>query len=68
MLRNVQLLCAVLMMLLTFNAAAMDLQQAKTAGLIGEQRNGYLGLVSGDAAMSVLPTIVVRGSNRAWRT
>ena len=53
MLRNMRLPCAVLMMLLAFGAAAMDLQQAKNGGLVGEQLNGYLGLVASDAPAEV---------------
>lgn len=35
--------------LLSFNLFAMDLQQAKSQGLLGEQQNGYLGLVKDNA-------------------
>ncbi|ABL99686.1 YdbL family protein [Shewanella amazonensis] len=31
--------------LLSFNVFAMDLQQAKSDGFLGEQQNGYLGLI-----------------------
>ena len=40
---------------------AIDLQQAKSDGLIGEQLNGYLGVVSGDASSDV--TALVRDIN-----
>ena len=53
MLRKLRLPCAVLIMLLAFGAAAMDLQQAKIAGLVGEQQNGYLGLVASHAPADV---------------
>ena len=42
--------------LLAFNAAyvfAVDLQQVKNDGVIGEQLNGYLGVVSADADADV---------------
>ncbi|MFK7794876.1 MAG: YdbL family protein [Gammaproteobacteria bacterium] len=42
--------------LLAFNAAcvfAVDLQQVKNDGVIGEQLNGYLGVVSSDADADV---------------
>ncbi len=42
--------------LLALNATcvfAVDLQQVKSDGLIGEQLNGYLGVVSGDANAGV---------------
>jgi uncharacterized protein YdbL (DUF1318 family) len=42
--------------LLTFNAAcvfALDLQQVKSDGLIGEQLNGYLGVVASDVSSEV---------------
>ncbi|WP_372870412.1 YdbL family protein [Shewanella sp.] len=35
--------------LLSFNAFAMDLQEAKSQGYLGEQQNGYLGLVTDNA-------------------
>ena len=34
-------------------ALAVDLQQVKNNGLVGEQLNGYLGLVSADATAEV---------------
>ena len=43
--------------LLLVNAACVfagDLQQAKSAGLVGEQLNGYLGTVSSDAEARAL--------------
>ncbi|MBT1445723.1 DUF1318 domain-containing protein [Shewanella sp. JM162201] len=40
--------------LLSFNLFAMDLQQAKAQGLVGEQQNGYLGLVQGSAEARAL--------------
>ena len=43
--------------LLSLNAACVfagDLQQAKSAGLVGEQLNGYLGAVSSDAEAKAL--------------
>lgn len=39
--------------LVSFGAFAMDLQQAKSAGWVGEQIDGYVGLVRGDAPPEV---------------
>jgi len=39
--------------LLSVAAFAMDLQQAKSAGWVGEQIDGYVGLVRGDAPPEV---------------
>lgn len=36
----------VMALLLAFSAQAMTLKEAKSAGYLGEQRNGYLGQVS----------------------
>ena len=47
---------AVMIFLLVLNSAcvlAADLQQAKSDGLVGEQLNGYLGIVSADASSDV---------------
>lgn len=43
-------------LLIVFNSAcvfAMDLQQAKSEGLVGEQLNGYLGVVSAESSSDV---------------
>ena len=49
------LLKLILVVLLLSPAAALaaDLQQVKNNGLVGEQLNGYLGLVSADATAEV---------------
>lgn len=47
--------------LIVLNAAcvfAVDLQQVKSEGLIGEQLNGYLGVVSSDADADVRGLVV----------
>ena len=47
---------AIMIFLLMFNTAcvfAADLQQAKSEGLVGEQLNGYLGVVSAEASSDV---------------
>ncbi|MDW3095328.1 MAG: YdbL family protein [Gammaproteobacteria bacterium] len=47
--------------LIALNAAcvfAVDLQQVKSEGLIGEQLNGYLGVVSADADAEVRGLVV----------
>ena len=41
-------------LLLSANAYALTLQQAKSQGLVGEQTNGYLGLVVNDKAAKQL--------------
>ena len=42
-----------LLMLNTACVFAADLQQAKSEGLVGEQLNGYLGVVSAEASSDV---------------
>ena len=44
-----RLVFAVLALTLAIGAQALDVQEAKSAGWVGEQRNGYLGLVSSTA-------------------
>ena len=39
-------------------AFALDLDGAKAQGLVGEQRNGYLGMVSGGAEVQTLVTSI----------
>ncbi|GIU54146.1 MULTISPECIES: YdbL family protein [Shewanella] len=41
-------------LLMSVNAYAMTLQQAKTQGLVGEQTNGYLGLVVNNSEAKTL--------------
>ena len=45
--------CLLSLLLLTYGAFAADLKTAKEQGLIGEQNNGYLGLVKNDAPADV---------------
>lgn len=47
------MIAAVTLAVVSFGAFAMDLQQAKSAGWIGEQTDGYVGLVRGDAPPEV---------------
>ena len=44
---------AVVLAAISFSAFAMDLQQAKSAGWVGEQIDGYVGLVRSDAPPAV---------------
>lgn len=44
---------AAVLLMFSLGAFAMDLQQAKSAGWIGEQIDGYVGLVRGDAPPEV---------------
>ncbi|GIU07733.1 MULTISPECIES: YdbL family protein [unclassified Shewanella] len=45
-------------LLLSFNAFAISLQDAKAQGLVGEQLNGYLGVVKSSAeAKSVVSSV-----------
>ena len=46
-------LILILMLLSPTSALAADLQQAKNDGLVGEQLNGYLGLISANAPAEV---------------
>ena len=46
-------LILVVLLLSPVAALAADLQQVKNNGLVGEQLNGYLGLVSADATAEV---------------
>ena len=48
-----RLLLTVLVVLTATSAAAADLTQAKAQGWLGEQANGYLGLVSASAPADV---------------
>lgn len=48
------LICAGLLWLaMTMSSVAADLDQAKAGGLLGEQIDGYLGLVDGDAPADI---------------
>ena len=44
-----KLILTTLLVLITLSAAAMDLYTAKSKGFLGEQQNGYLGLVTQSA-------------------
>ena len=44
-----KLILTTLLVLFTLSAAAMDLNTAKARGFLGEQQNGYLGLVNPSA-------------------
>lgn len=47
-------------------AAAIDLAQAKAEGLVGEQMNGFLGLVSADAPAEVRALVTsINGQRQA---
>lgn len=45
-------------LLLSFSALAMSLQDAKSQGFLGEQQNGYLGLVKANPEASAVMTDV----------
>ena len=47
------IMAALATILISVAAFAMDLQQAKSAGWVGEQIDGYVGLVRGDAPPEV---------------
>ncbi|MBB1270367.1 YdbL family protein [Shewanella sp. SR44-3] len=50
--------CFALGLLLSFQAMALTLQEAKTQGLVGEQLNGYLGLVqTTDEAKAIMADV-----------
>ena len=61
-----ELLKLILMLALLGPASALaaDLQQAKNNGLVGEQLNGYLGLVSAEASAEVRALIADVNSKR----
>lgn len=44
-----KLILTILLVLVTLSATAMDLNTAKSRGFLGEQQNGYLGLVNPNA-------------------
>ena len=44
-----KLILTTLLVLVTLSATAMDLNTAKSRGFLGEQQNGYLGLVNSSA-------------------
>ena len=54
---KIRYFCTVLLMLLSLLVApvfALDLQQAKEQGLVGEMSSGYLGVVKGGADVNAL--------------
>ena len=65
MLRTIARLLLVPFAVLALTAQALDLDQAKAQGLVGEQRNGYLGAVS--AAPGAAVRELVRSINQARR-
>ena len=52
--RYIHLLLALFFFLLAGNANALDLQSAKAQGYVGEQANGYLGIVKNAAGVQAL--------------
>lgn len=54
-----------LMLIVTPAAVAQNLEEAKASGLIGEQRDGYIGLVQGSAPPAVVS--LVENINRQRR-
>ena len=65
MLRPLKLLCAGLLAIFALSASAIDLQQAKSSGQVGEQRDGYLGVVTANASAEVKK--LVKSVNAARR-
>ena len=53
-LRHITLLLALCFTLLAGNAYALDLQTAKAQGYVGEQANGYLGIVKKSSGVQAL--------------
>ncbi|MGL4472988.1 MAG: YdbL family protein [Shewanella sp.] len=45
---------ALLALMMSFSVWAMDLTEAKSEGFLGEQRNGYLGVVNANAAAEAI--------------
>jgi uncharacterized protein YdbL (DUF1318 family) len=61
--------CLLSLLLLAHGAFAADLKTAKEQGLVGEQNNGYLGLVKSDAPADVKALVVdVNGQRKAQFT
>lgn len=52
--RHITLLLALFFTLLAGNAYALDLQTAKAQGYVGEQANGYLGIVKNASGVQAL--------------
>jgi len=52
--KNIIALSMVVLIALGSTAFALDLDSAKAQGLVGEMRNGYLGVVSGGAEVETL--------------
>jgi len=62
-----KLIKAILVGLIVINSAcviAADLQQVKANGLVGEQLNGYLGIVSADVSSDVRALVADVNSKR----
>ena len=51
---KIRIITATLVLLLAFTAQALTLKEAKTAGFLGEQADGYLGLVKTNAEAKTL--------------
>jgi len=51
------LMCVLMLGLFTGNAFAQTLEEAKSAGLIGEKSDGYIGLVQSNAPAAVVALI-----------
>ena len=55
---KIKLITATLALLLAFNANALTLKEAKSAGFLGEKSNGYIGLVkANNEAKSLMTTV-----------
>ena len=59
-----RLLLAVFLIITTVSAYAIDLQTAKSSGLVGEQLNGYLGIVDAGAGSDVRALVKEINSKR----
>jgi uncharacterized protein YdbL (DUF1318 family) len=53
-----KVLGVVLACTLSFTVQALDLQEAKSSGLVGEQRDGYLGIVTSTPSTDVRELVV----------
>lgn len=61
--------CLLSLALMMHGAFAADLKTAKDQGWVGEQTNGYLGLVKGDAPAEVKALVIdVNGQRKAQFT
>jgi uncharacterized protein len=55
--KSITLMCVLMLGLFAGNAFAQSLEEAKSAGLIGEKSDGYIGLVQSNAPAAVVALV-----------